>query len=68
MKRVLIPIDGSEYSVRAVAQTISTLANSLQCDQIMMGTHGRGALSDFLMGAITLKVIHLTTMPVLLVK
>ena len=51
-----------------VAEEITLLAENLGCDQIVMGTHGRGALEDFLMGSITLKVLHLAKIPVLLVK
>ena len=54
--------------VGKVAETIAGLADALHCDQIVMGSHGRGALSEFLVGSITLKVIHLATVPVLLVK
>ena len=51
-----------------VAETIATLANTLRCDQIVMGSHGRGALKELLMGSITLKVVQLSKIPVLLVK
>ena len=33
-----------------------------------MGTHGRGAFQELLVGSITLKVVHLSKIPVLLVK
>ena len=49
-------------------QTIAELAESLHCDQVVMGTHGRGALVELLMGSITLKVISLVNIPILLVK
>lgn len=51
-----------------VAETICHLAESLSCDQIVMGTHGRSALVELFVGSITVKVLHLTTVPVLLVK
>lgn len=56
------------YEVGKIAETITHLADTLKCDQIVMGTHGRGAFSDFLMGSITQKVVHLSKIPVLLVK
>jgi nucleotide-binding universal stress UspA family protein len=56
------------YKIGGVAEEIIALADSLDCCQIVMGTHGRGALSELLMGSITLKVIHLAKIPVLLVK
>ena len=51
-----------------VAETITAMANSLHCDEIVMGTHGRGAFKEFMMGSIPLKVIQLSEIPVLLVK
>ena len=56
------------HEVGKVAEIITGLAKSLQCDQIVMGTHGRGALKELLMGSITLKVVQLSEIPVLLVK
>ena len=68
----LLDAAGAKYTchceVGKVAETITALADSLQCEQIVMGTHGRGALSELLMGSITLKVVHLSKIPVLLVK
>ena len=49
-------------------EEITKLAASLDCDQIVMGTHGRNALQDLLMGSTTHKVIHHATVPVLLIK
>ena len=54
--------------VGAVAEAIVELADALHCDQIVMGTHGRGAFKELLMGSITIKVLHLSSIPVLLVK
>lgn len=54
--------------VGEAAEEIATLAETLACDQIIMGTHGRGALQGLLMGSTTTKVIHLAKVPVLLVK
>lgn len=70
--RRLLDAAGASYTchheVGNVAEIIVNLAESLHCDQIVMGTHGRGAFQDFLMGSITLKVVHLAKMPILLVK
>lgn len=54
--------------VGGVAEAIAGLADTLHCDQIVMGTHGRGAFRELLMGSITIKVLHLSKVPVLLVK
>ena len=70
--RALFDAAGLKYTchekVGLVAEEITQLAECLGCDQIVMGTHGRGALGDLLMGSITLKVLHLAKVPVLLVK
>ena len=49
-------------------EEISSLADSLQCDQIVMGTHGRSPFQEFMMGSVTQKVIHFAKIPILLVK
>ena len=51
-----------------VAETITNLAETLHCDEIVMGTHGRGALKDFLLGSVAMKIVHLSKLPVVLVK
>jgi nucleotide-binding universal stress UspA family protein len=70
--RELLSAAGASYTCHAkvgpVAETIVNLADALHCDQIVMGTHGRGALKELLMGSITLKIVQLSKMPVLLVK
>ena len=70
--RRILDAAGAKYTVHKeigkVPERIAELAESLRCDQIVMGTHGRGALVDLLMGSITLKVISLTNIPILLVK
>lgn len=50
------------------AEEITRLAAALDCDQIVMGTHGRNALEGLVIGSTTHKVIHLATVPLLLVK
>ena len=58
----------AHHRVGGVAEEITGLADALRCDQIVMGTHGRGALKELLMGSVTIKVQHLSNVPVLLVK
>ncbi len=68
----LLDAAGAKYTchhlVGKVDETIADLAEALHCDQIVMGTHGRGALKELLVGSITLKIVHLSKNPVLLVK
>jgi nucleotide-binding universal stress UspA family protein len=51
-----------------VAATIARFAQELGCDQIIMGTQGRSALGDLLLGSVAVKVLHLSSVPVTLVK
>jgi nucleotide-binding universal stress UspA family protein len=68
----LLDAAGAKYTchkeIGKVPERIAELTESLKCDQIVMGTHGRGALIELLMGSITLKVISLIKIPILLVK
>lgn len=55
-------------AVGHVAETIANFARQHQFDQIVMGTHGRGALTHALLGSVASDVIRLSDMPVTLVK
>jgi nucleotide-binding universal stress UspA family protein len=50
------------------AETICKYAKEKGCDQIVMGTRGMGSVSNLLLGSVATKVIHLSEVPVLLVK
>ena len=43
-------------------------AHSTGCDEVIMGTHGRGFLTGAAMGSVAQKVVHLSAVPVVLVK
>ncbi len=47
------------------AETIVKVARQLGCDLICMGTHGRGAMANAVMGSVTTKVLQLSERPVL---
>ncbi len=47
---------------------IAQYAKEKKVRQIVMGTRGLGAIAGLLLGSVTMKVIHLTDVPVLLVK
>ena len=55
-------------SVGHVAETIAQYAKENTIDQIIMGTRGMGAISDFVLGSVATKVIHLSSVPVTLIK
>jgi nucleotide-binding universal stress UspA family protein len=50
------------------AETIARVARRGKFDKIIMGTHGRTGMSRLLMGSVATKVLHLSTVPVTLVK
>lgn len=76
--RVLAPAEsiaqaaGVEYtphvSVGAVAQEIAAYASKHECDAIVMGTRGLGAVADLVLGSVAHKLVHLASVPVVLVK
>ena len=50
------------------AKIIMDYANEKKADEIVMGSHGRGALSGAVLGSVAQKVVHLSSVPVVLVK
>lgn len=50
------------------AEEIVRVAREKGVDQIVMGTHGRGAVGSFLLGSVAQRVVHLAPMPVTMVK
>jgi nucleotide-binding universal stress UspA family protein len=49
-------------------EVIALYAKEKGCDQIVMGTRGRGELAGLLLGSVAWKVMHLAEVPILLVK
>lgn len=70
--RALLDAAGVPYQshlfVGEPAETIARFARENACDQIVIGTRGLGAVSSLLLGSVATKIIHLTEVPVLLVK
>lgn len=70
--RELLDRAGIRYAAEViegeVAETITRLAKERGCEKIIMGTRGHGAIENLLLGSTTTKVIHLTDLPVTLVK
>lgn len=58
----------SAVLVGSPAETIVAEARKFDCDLIYMGTRGLGAVSNLVVGSIATKVLHLSKVPVILVK
>lgn len=59
---------GFHLFVGEPAEVIARYAREQQCDEVIIGTHGLSAISSILVGSVAIKVIHLSEVPVLLVK
>lgn len=70
--RALLQKAGVPFETRVIlgdpARAIVEAARDLGCDGIVMGTRGLGSVAGLLMGSIATKVLHLTGLPVTLVK
>ena len=55
-------------SVGEPAEVIAGYIKELKCNQVAMGTRGMGTVSNLLLGSVATKVIHLSPVPILLVK
>jgi nucleotide-binding universal stress UspA family protein len=58
----------SRVLVGPVAETIARQAKSARCDLVYIGTHGRTAIADALIGSTASKLLQLSEVPVLLAK
>jgi nucleotide-binding universal stress UspA family protein len=54
--------------VPSVAHLICDYGNSEGVDMVVMSTHGRGGISEFLFGSIADRVMHSVKVPVLLIQ
>ena len=50
------------------APEIARAATQLKCESIVMGSRGLGAIKSLILGSTAMKVIHLATVPVTLIK
>lgn len=50
------------------AEVIARFAQRYHCDQIVMGTRGLGVVAQVTVGSVSNKVLHLTALPVMLVR
>ena len=70
--RKLLDRAGIAYAARRfvgpIAETIVKQARIMRCDLIMIGTRGMSAAGNMLLGSTASKVVHLSPIPVLLVR
>lgn len=58
----------SDILIGDIAPMIVKKADELNCEGIVMGTRGMGAIGNLVMGSVATKVVHLAKCPVTLVK
>ena len=58
----------SRVLVGPIAETIVARARGERCDLILIGNRGMTAAGNMLLGSVATKVLHLSPLPVLLVK
>lgn len=58
----------SAVRVGEAAEAIAQFAKERGCESIVMGTRGLGSIKSLVLGSVATKVIHLTDVPVTLVK
>jgi nucleotide-binding universal stress UspA family protein len=75
LDEMLIDSDGSGPATRAVVMTSGSAAYAIvdyasenSIDLIVMGTHGRGALAQLMMGSVAERVVRIAPCPVLTVR
>ncbi|NJD35854.1 MAG: universal stress protein [Betaproteobacteria bacterium] len=54
--------------VGEAAPAITAFADSHGCSQILIGTRGHSGLAGTLLGSVAMKVVHLSPVPVLLIR
>jgi nucleotide-binding universal stress UspA family protein len=63
-----LSLRGSQKAVGLAGPEVVRVAVEHGVDQIVLGTHGRGAAGSLLLGSVSQRVVHLSPLPVLLVK
>ncbi|MBB1596661.1 universal stress protein [Achromobacter sp. UMC46] len=58
----------ARVEIGAAADTIARIADETGADEIYMGSRGLGSVSSLFMGSVATRVLHLTELPVTLVK
>jgi nucleotide-binding universal stress UspA family protein len=67
-ERLGLAVVGLDRAVGAAGPEIVRVATEHAVDQVVMGTHGRGALGQFFLGSVAQRVLHGWSGPLLLVR
>ncbi len=62
-----IPIDFA-VGIGPVAETVNLLSRELDADMIILSTHGRSGVQQWVLGSIASKIIQLSATPILLIR
>ena len=63
-----LPLAEPARAYGVIANEIVRVAHELPVDQIAMGTRGMGTVGNMLLGSVVQRVLHQSSLPVLLVK
>src|SRR5215831_1075150 len=70
--RAALKNSGAEYAAHVAvgdeSESIARYAKEHSCDLVVMGTRGMGRIANMLLGSVSARVIHLSPVPVVLVK
>lgn len=70
--RKMLDAAGIQYTANIlggpIALEVARHAKARKCDMIFIGTHGRTAAGNMLLGSVANKVLHIADVPVLLVR
>lgn len=58
----------AEIRVGQSAETVAQVARECGCDEIVMGSRGRGGFSGLVLGSVASRVLHVSPVPVTVVK
>ena len=70
--RAVLDDSGAAYAAHVAvgdeSESIARYAREHSCDLVVMGTRGMGSIANMLLGSVSARVIHLSPVPVVLVK
>ncbi len=68
MKEMGVDVDYVIADGHPVAETINSLSREIQANMVIISTHGRSGISNWLMGGVANKIIQLVNRPTLVIR